>query len=81
MISTTRTVPRIAAIAFGVRISITSPGRMRCRTTPIAILPAVRSTLERPVSSLMVRDESSRPVTSALPPSSTRTTDFSAVAM
>src|SRR5580704_9060533 len=44
-------------MALGVRISITSPGRIRCRRTPMAILPNVRSMVDRPVSSVMVRGQ------------------------
>ncbi len=79
--STTRTVPRTAAIALVVRISRVSPGFMRWRATPTAILPEFSVTVDRLTSSVMVRLDSSRTVTSALPPRSTLTMDRSAVLM
>ncbi len=77
--STTKTVPRTAAVAFGERISMISPGRMRAFTTATPTLPDCRSTVTRPSSSVTVRTDSSRTVMSALPPRSTRTSERSRV--
>jgi len=77
--STTKTVPRTAAVAFGVRISMISPGRMRAFTTATPILPDCRSTVTRPASSVTVSTDSSRTVMRALPPRSTRTSERSRV--
>ncbi len=79
--STTKTVPRTAAVAFGVRISMISPGRIRAFTTATPIFPDCRSTVTRPASSVTVSTDSSRTVMSALPPSSTRTSERSWVWM
>ena len=65
MFSATTTVPRMAATAFWVRISTISPGRIRCLATPMAILPAPRSTVERPDCSVITSSDSSRTVISA----------------
>ena len=73
--STTKTVPRTAAVAFGERISITSPGRMRPLTTATPIFPDARFTVTRPASSVTVRTDSSRTVMRALPPRRTRTSE------
>jgi len=43
--STITTVPRTAAMAFGVRISIASPGRIRLCATLTASLPQVNRTV------------------------------------
>ncbi len=75
------TVPRTEATAVGVRISIVSPGRISFRATARAILPDCRSTVARPGSSVMVRTDSSRTVTRAFPPRSTRTIELSFVAI
>ena len=65
MVSAMTMVPRIAATAFWVRISTISPERIRCLATPMAILPAPRSTVERPACSVISSSESSRTVTRA----------------
>ncbi len=78
---TARMLPRTAATAFGVRISMDSPGRMRCLATARTTLPSGSVTTARPGSSLIVTWESSRTVRMALPPSSTRTREFSCVLM
>ncbi len=74
-------LPRTAATALGVRISIDSPGRMRCLATASTTLPLGNVTTARPGSSLMVTWDSSRTVRIALPPMSTRTSEFSCVLM
>jgi hypothetical protein len=74
-------LPRTAATAFGVRISMDSPGRMRCLATASTTLPLGSVTTARPGSSLIVTSESSRTVRMALPPSSTRISEFSWVLM
>jgi hypothetical protein len=79
--SATSRLPRIPATALGVRISITSPGFMRLFATPRASFPLVRSTAARPGSSVSVKTESSRIVTSALPPRRARTMEFSLVSI
>ena len=75
------TVPRIPATAFGVRISICSPGFIRSFTTARAILPPVTSRVAVCADSLMVNAERSRTVTTALPPSRMRASALSPVTM
>ena len=77
--STTNTVPRTAATALGVLTSMVSPGFIFSRATATAILPESRSIVERPGISVMVNAERSRTVTTALPPSRSRTIERSAV--
>src|SRR5438128_889466 len=73
------TVPRIAMTAFGVLISITSPGFINPLATATAMRPAPRLIVATPGTSVIVRTDRSRAVTVALPPSSTRTSDRSPV--
>src|SRR3989475_263052 len=56
-----------------------SPGRILSRSTATATFPESRSIVDRPGSSVMVSVERSRTVTSALPPSRSRTTERSSV--
>src|SRR6267143_1090190 len=74
-------VPRTAATRFGVLISRVSPGFIRALLTATAVRPVVRKTVDVPGTSVIVRTDNSRAVTVALPPSRTRTADFSAVVM
>ena len=74
-------LPRTAATAFGVRISMDSPGRIRCLLTARTTLPSGSVTTARPGSSLIVTWESSRTVRMALPPRRTRTMELSCVLM
>ena len=74
-------VPRTAATTLGVLISRLSPGFIRALLTATAVRPTERETVDVPGTSLIVRTDNSRAVTVALPPSRTRTADFSAVAM
>ena len=74
-------VPRTATTAFGVLISMVSPGFIRALLTATAVRPAVREIVDVPGTSVIVRTDISRAVTVALPPSRTRTADFSAVVM
>src|SRR5256886_12253227 len=73
------TVPRIAVTAFGVLISITSPGFINPLATATAMRPAPRLIVATPGTSVIVRTDRSRAVTVALPPSSTRTSERSPV--
>ncbi len=73
------TVPRTPATALGVRIMISSPGRIFSRATASANLPESSSIVDRPGTSVIVRIERSRTVTTALPPSSIRASDLSPV--
>ena len=77
--STMTRVPRTAAMAFGVLISTVSPGFIRALMTATAARPAVNETVDVPGTSVIVRIDLSRAVTVALPPSRTRTADFSPV--
>ena len=77
--SAMKTVPRTAATAFGVLTSICSPGCILSLATATAILPESRSTVERPGTSVIVRAERSRTVTTALPPSRSRARERSPV--
>ena len=77
--STITMVPRMLATAFGVRISIVSPGFMRSLATAIAARPTPMLTVETPGTSVIVSDERSRTVTIALPPSRMRATESSPV--
>ena len=78
--SATTTVPRMAAIAFTVRISTVSAGLILSFATATEIRPLARFTVEVPGISVMFRTECSRTVTTALPPSRRRVTDCSPVA-
>ena len=69
------TVPRTPATAFGVLISMLSPGFMRSLATASAILPADMLIVDVVWVSVIVRLECSRTVTTALPPSRMRTRD------
>src|SRR5437870_4683868 len=69
-------VPRTATTAFGVLISMVSPGFIRALLTATAVRPAVREIVDVPGTSVIVRTDISRAVTVALPPSRTRTADF-----
>ena len=73
--SVTTTEPRTPATAFGVRISMTSPARIRSRATASANFPDSMSMVDRPGTSVMVTTERSRTVTTALPPRSMRASD------
>src|SRR6185503_8099824 len=73
------TVPRTPAMALGVRIRISSPGRIFSRATASANLPDSRSIVDFPGTSVIVRTERSRTVTTALPPRSMRASDWSPV--
>src|SRR3989442_945514 len=77
--SATTTVPRTPATAFCVRISIDSPGFILSLAMASAILPASRSIVDLPGTSVIVSDERSRTVTTALPPSSIRAIALSPV--
>src|SRR2546422_2705080 len=77
--SVMKTVPRTPATAFDVRTSMLSPGRILSRATASAILPASRSIVDLPGTSVIVSDERSRTVTTALPPSSIRAIALSPV--
>jgi len=74
-------VPRTPATAFGVRIWISSPGRIFSRAAARANLPEASSSVERPGTSVTVSTERSRTVTTALPPRSMRARDLSPVVM
>src|SRR6266850_473773 len=74
-------VPRTATTTLGVLISTVSLGFIRALLTATAVRPAPRETVDVPGTSVIVRTDSSRAVTVALPPSRTRTADFSAVVM
>src|SRR5258708_29627900 len=73
--SATTTVPRMPATAFAARISMDSPERILSLATASAILPAWRSMVALPGTSVIVSLERSRTVTTALPPSSMRAID------
>ena len=73
------TVPRTATTAFGVLISTISPDFIFSLATAIAARPAARRTVAVPGISVIVSTERSRAVTVALPPSRTRTAEFSPV--
>ena len=75
------TVPRMPATAFGVLMSMDSPGFMRSLTTARATRPIETLSVEAPGASVRVRTERSRTVTIALPPSRMRATEASPVVM
>src|SRR5438132_891805 len=64
-----------SATAFAARSSMDSPGRILSLATTSAILPAWRSMVALPGTSVIVRVERSCTVTTALPPSSMRAID------
>src|SRR5882724_10560427 len=74
-------VPRTATTTLGVLISRVSPGFIRALLTATAVRPVARKTVDVLGTSVIVRTDISRAVTVALPPSRTRTADFSAVVM
>ena len=79
--SATTTVPRIPITQFGVLISTVSPGRILSFATAIASRPSPSSTVAVDGTSLTVRADHSRTVTSALPPSRSWAKDRSRVAI
>ncbi len=79
--SATTTVPRIPTTQFGVLISTESPGRILSFATAIASRPSPSSTVAVDGTSLTVRVDHSRTVTSALPPSKSWANDRSRVAI
>ena len=79
--SATTTVPRIPTTQFGVLISTDSPGRILSFATAIASRPSPSSTVAVDGTSLTVRVDHSRTVTSALPPSRSWANDRSRVAI
>ena len=77
--STATTVPRTAAIAFGVRMSTLSPGFIFSRATARLSVPDVRAMVDLPGTSVMVTRECSRSVSRAVPPRRTRASAWSPV--